>query len=157
MSLDGKSVASRTTSALDEKESLRPDDSASVKAAEEDDSLSGEGSITAGSRTGSEAATQAFRAQYYHIYAPDKPTQSTGSKANGLSDPLAQSAIISDNSILLPQNTDAQPQLNVDPGAQPSPSPDNLSVHDTSFSPFYPQEPDEKLLEALETPKDRLF
>jgi hypothetical protein len=55
-SLDGKSITSGTTFALDEKESLRPDDSASVKAAEDDDAFSGRGSIVAGSRIGSEAA-----------------------------------------------------------------------------------------------------
>lgn len=55
-SLDGKSITSGTTFALDEKESLRPDDSASVKAAEDDDTFSGRGSIVAGSRIGSEAA-----------------------------------------------------------------------------------------------------
>jgi hypothetical protein len=55
-SLDGKSITSGTTFALDEKESLRPDDSASVKAAEDDDTCSGRGSIVAGSRIGSEAA-----------------------------------------------------------------------------------------------------
>ena len=42
-SLDGKSITSGTTFALDEKESLRPDDSASVKAAEDDDTFSGRG------------------------------------------------------------------------------------------------------------------
>ena len=36
-SLDGKSTTSGTTFALDEKESLQPDDSASVKAAEDED------------------------------------------------------------------------------------------------------------------------
>ncbi len=55
-SLDGKSITSGTTFALDEKESLRPDDSASVKAAEDDDTFSGRGSIVAGSGIGSEAA-----------------------------------------------------------------------------------------------------
>lgn len=55
-SLDGKSIASGTTFALDEKESLRPDDSASVKAAEDDDEFSNRDSNVAGSRTGSEAA-----------------------------------------------------------------------------------------------------
>ncbi|KAF5227908.1 hypothetical protein FANTH_14652 [Fusarium anthophilum] len=55
-SLDGKSITSGTTFALDEKESLRPDDSASVKAAaEDDDAFSVRGSLVAGSRMGSEA------------------------------------------------------------------------------------------------------
>merc|ERR1712000_75885 len=59
-SLDGKSITSGTTFALDEKESLRPDDSASVKAAaEDDDTFSIRGSHFAGSRVGSDLAARA--------------------------------------------------------------------------------------------------
>ena len=58
-SIDGKSITSGTTFALDEKESLRPDDSASVKAAaEDDDGLSIRGSLLAGSRLGSDIAAR---------------------------------------------------------------------------------------------------
>lgn len=56
-SIDGKSITSGTTFALDEKESLRPDDSASVKAAAEDDeAFSVRSSLLATSRMGSENA-----------------------------------------------------------------------------------------------------
>jgi hypothetical protein len=74
-SLDGKSITSGTTFALDEKESLRPDDSASVKAAEDDDTFSGMGSIVAGSRIGSEAAGRAYRAQAQYFEGPDRRMQ----------------------------------------------------------------------------------
>ena len=66
-SLDGKSVASGTTFALDEKESLRPDDSASLRAVEEEDVTSPPESNAAGSRVGSDSEARAFRAQLHEI------------------------------------------------------------------------------------------
>lgn len=124
-SLDGKSITSGTTFALDEKESLRPDDSASVQAAAEDDDSA---SLLAGSRLGSEAAAKA-RA---------RPAIAMGSHAAG---------------ILTPQSTSSEQQvengaplqLNGDPGSS-----DALNV-------IYRQAPDEKLLEALNSLRDRYF
>ncbi|KAI9048510.1 hypothetical protein LZ554_007344 [Drepanopeziza brunnea f. sp. 'monogermtubi'] len=137
-SLDGKSITSGTTFALDEKESLRPDDSASVKAAEDDDTFSGRGSIVAGSRIGSEAAARAYRAQFYE--APDRrsvqPTQER--QGQGINTPQSGSS---------QQTTDdgkSKPLV----GASDVPD---------AFNLFYRQTPDEKLLEALESPKDRIF
>jgi hypothetical protein len=138
-SLDGKSITSGTTFALDEKESLRPDDSASVKAAEDDDTFSGRGSIVAGSRIGSEAAGRAYRAQFYE--APDRrnmqPMQERQSQ--GISTPHSGSS---------GQQTtdDGKPKPLI--GAAGTPE---------AFSLFYRQTPDEKLLEALDSPKDRIF
>ncbi|KAH7085165.1 hypothetical protein BKA63DRAFT_485138 [Paraphoma chrysanthemicola] len=67
-SIDGKSVASATTFALDEKESLRPDDSASLRAVEEEDVISPPDSIMADSRHGSDnGAARAFRDQLHEI------------------------------------------------------------------------------------------
>jgi len=138
-SLDGKSITSGTTFALDEKESLRPDDSASVKAAEDDDTFSGRGSIVAGSRIGSEAAARAYRAQFYE--APDRrnmqPMQERQSQ--GISTPQSGSS---------GQQTtdDGKPKALVGPAGVPD-----------GFNLFYRQTPDEKLLEALESPKDRIF
>jgi hypothetical protein len=67
-SIDGKSVASATTFALDEKESLRPDDSASLRAVEEEDVTSPPESIMADSRQGSDnGAARAFRDQLHEI------------------------------------------------------------------------------------------
>ncbi|KAL9041959.1 MAG: hypothetical protein Q9214_003931, partial [Letrouitia sp. 1 TL-2023] len=66
-SLDGKSTASGTAFALDEKESLRPDDSASAKAVEEEDLYSGPGTGAQSSRVGSEAGSRAFRDQFNEV------------------------------------------------------------------------------------------
>lgn len=139
-SLDGKSITSGTTFALDEKESLRPDDSASVKAAEDDDTFSGRGSVVAGgSRIGSEAS-RAYRAQFFE--APDRrsmqPMQERQSQ--GVNTPQSGSSS--------QQTTDDGKSKPLLVGAAGAPD---------GFSLFYRQTPDEKLLEALESPKDRIF
>lgn len=139
-SLDGKSITSGTTFALDEKESLRPDDSASVKAAEDDDTFSGRGSIVAGSRIGSEAAARAYRAQFYE--APDRRSMQP------MQERQSQGVITPQSGSSSQQTTDdgkSKPLL-VGPAGAPD-----------GFSLFYRQTPDEKLLEALESPKDRIF
>jgi hypothetical protein len=137
-SLDGKSITSGTTFALDEKESLRPDDSASVKAADDDDTFSGRGSIVAGSRIGSEAAARAYRSQYYNEERrsmqpmQERPTQG----------------------IITPQSGSSGQQATDD--GKPKPLMDTASAPE-GFNLFYRQTPDEKLLEALDSPKDRIF
>lgn len=144
-SLDGKSVASATTFALDEKESIRPDDSASLRAVEEEDVTSPPDSVANGSRVGSDSGiARAFRDQLHEIavigprgvpppgrfpninpgnpqalYDPNQPS-------NGMGRPLSQ-----------PLGTGASPPMAL---------PHNL-----------PAIPDEKLIEALESPRDRLF
>ncbi|TAQ90166.1 hypothetical protein B7494_g1470 [Chlorociboria aeruginascens] len=135
-SLDGKSNTSATTFALDEKESLRPDDSASVKAAEDDDTFSGRGSIVAGSRIGSEAAARAYRAQFYdgRNMHPMQERQNQG--------------------IVTPQSGSSGQQTTDDTKQKPLVG--TAGVPD-AFNLFYRQTPDEKLLEALESPKDRIF
>lgn len=137
-SLDGKSITSGTTFALDEKESLRPDDSASVKAAEDDDTFSGRGSIVAGSRIGSEVAARAYRAQFYE--PPDRrnmqPMQERHSQG-----------------IVTPQSGSSGQQT-TDDKSKPLVGPAGSTE---AFTLFYRQTPDEKLLEALESPKDRIF
>jgi hypothetical protein len=138
-SLDGKSVTSGTTFALDEKESLRPDDSASVKAAEDDDTFSGRGSIVAGSRIGSEAAGRAYRAQFYE--APDRRNMQP------MQERQSQGVITPQSGSSEQQNTD---QVKPKPLVGATGAPD-------AFNLFYRQTPDEKLLEALESPKDRIF
>jgi hypothetical protein len=136
-SLDGKSITSGTTFALDEKESLRPDDSASVKAAEDDDTFSGRGSIVAGSRIGSEAAARAYRAQTYEVL-----------------DRRAMVLTLEPQGILTPQSGSSGQQLVGEANPKPLMG---ASVNEEGFSLFYKQTPDEKLLEALESPKDRIF
>lgn len=158
-SLDGKSITSGTTFALDEKESLRPDDSASVKAAEDDDTFSGRGSIVAGSRIGSEAAgklccpcvaalqlltvtsARAYRSQAYEI-SERKMTIVASEVQHG--------------GFITPQSDSSGPNL---AGGQlgPKQMTGDLPLPDGSFNIFYKQTPDDKLLEAMESPKDRIF
>ncbi|PGH30755.1 hypothetical protein GX50_06475 [[Emmonsia] crescens] len=119
-SFDSKSMASVTTFAMDEKESLRPDDSASVQAAEEDDSFSGPASGAPNSQVGSEAGGRLYR----------------------ITDQGALSERIPNRTRL---NNTGLPEI-VSPNDKIEPS-----LHS------FPNEPDEKLLEAMNSPKDRLL
>jgi hypothetical protein len=139
-SLDGKSITSGTTFALDEKESLRPDDSASVKAAavEDDDAFSIRGSLIAGSRMGSELAARARGIQLGDM--PDRrlPQVVSGTLSQGVATPQSGAS-------------EQQPIANANMNLSSVPgSTDALNA-------IYRQAPDEKLLEAMQTPKDRLF
>ncbi len=146
-SLDGKSTTSGTAFALEEKESLRPDDSASVKAGEEDDFGSGPASGAQNSRVGSEAGSRAFRDQFYEI------TENIGSGSHRIY-PLGRR--------LIAGIEEEGPQMTRSPLASALPAPVHLpppqlvTANGPSFDYQY-QEPDEKLFEALESPKDRLF
>ncbi|KAK1253552.1 hypothetical protein MKX07_001629 [Trichoderma sp. CBMAI-0711] len=134
-SLDGKSITSGTTFALDEKESLRPDDSASVKAAaEDDDSFSIRGSLIAGSRMSSDFAARARGIQLGDM--PERQLVQPVVEAHG-------------QGILTPQSTSSE-QPPQDSLRSTGGSSDALNV-------IYRQAPDEKLLEALAAPRDRLF
>lgn len=137
-SLDGKSITSGTTFALDEKESLRPDDSASVKAAaEDDDAFSIRGSLVAGSRMGSEVAA---RARGMHLGdIPERRLQQP---------PLG----ISIQGALTPQSTSSEP-----PSGPNSSMPLGVGGSSDALNVIYRQAPDDKLLEAMTSPKDRLF
>ncbi|KAJ4306191.1 hypothetical protein N0V88_000987 [Collariella sp. IMI 366227] len=141
-SLDGKSITSGTTFALDEKESLRPDDSASVKAAaEDDDAFSIRGSYLASSRMGSDVAARIQRIQIGDMPPRVLPPHHILATSKG------QGAIT-------PQSGISEKQ----PGAEPkalavgTATPDGLATNT-----FYAQNPDEKLLEAMQSPKDRIF
>lgn len=142
-SLDGKSITSGTTFALDEKESLRPDDSASVKAAgEDDDAFSIRGSLIAtGSRMGSEVAVRVHQLQL-----GDMPPRTITTRVplavhlQGVSTPPSSSS-------------DKHPVTEAKlPLVAGTATPDGLNGN-----MFYRQNPDEKLLEAMQSPKDRLF
>lgn len=140
-SLDGKSITSGTTFALDEKESLRPDDSASVKAAaEDDDSFSVRGSYIAGSRMGSDIA-----ARFQRIQIGDMPLR-----------PLATAQLVPGQGpgIATPQSggSEKQPATESKMPLAGSTAPADLTV-----AGFLSKNPDEKLLEAMQSPKDRLF
>lgn len=138
-SLDGKSITSGTTFALDEKESLRPDDSASVKAAaEDDDAFSIRGSLVAGgSRMGSEVAARVHR-----IQLGDMPPRTITTHV--LVGPHNQGATAPQAGV--PEKPPV-PDANMPPAG-----PDGLAGNG-----FYRQNPDDKLLEAMQSPKDRLF
>ncbi|KAL2887526.1 hypothetical protein HOO65_050647 [Ceratocystis lukuohia] len=119
-SLDGKSITSGTTTtfALDEKDSLRPDDSASVQAAADDDDSSVRGSLVA--------------ASHPHQF------ESCISIDVGLS---------GDISARVSPASDSSPDPAVAPVSAPANALDNI----------YQQAPDDKLLEAIESIKDRQF
>ncbi|KJZ79641.1 hypothetical protein HIM_01110 [Hirsutella minnesotensis 3608] len=137
-SLDGKSITSGTTFALDEKESLRPDDSASVKAAaEDDDAFSIRGSLIAGSRMGSEVAARARGIQLGDI--PEHR--------------LAQPPLgISGHGVLTPQSAASERPPVVNPAI-----PLEVEGSSDALNVIYRQAPDEKLLDALASPRDRFF
>ncbi|KAL8942946.1 MAG: hypothetical protein Q9216_001361 [Gyalolechia sp. 2 TL-2023] len=146
-SLDGKSTVSGATFALDEKESLRPDDSASVKAAEEEESCSGNGSGAPNSRVGSEAGGRAFRDQFHEIserigHAPGRSMTVSHGEIPG----------IKEESIPGPVSPLQRAVQAVVVSAEPSAVPANAPVVHIEY-----RNPDEKLLEALESPKDRLY
>ncbi|KAK5163414.1 hypothetical protein LTR04_002561 [Oleoguttula sp. CCFEE 6159] len=141
-SLDGKSVASRTTFALDEKESLRPDDSASVKAVEEDDTFSPSGSIAAGSRGGSDSGARAFRDQLHEISVMG-PLPQRGPPAMRFNPPANQSG----GAIYVPTSASGAVQTVLPPGA----------VVNAGVVGGIAPVPDEKLVEALAKPQERLW
>ncbi|KAF2759562.1 hypothetical protein EJ05DRAFT_302375 [Pseudovirgaria hyperparasitica] len=143
-SLDGKSVASGTTFALDEKESLRPDDSASLRAADEDGN-SPPGSTAADSRMGSDVgAARAFSEQLREIGTLG-PAALRGAPPGRLPPGI------------VPNGTQF---VNSRPLSAAAPS---VSAHMTlnnglraDYGHTGPL-PDEKLLEALESQRDRVW
>ncbi|ERT01817.1 hypothetical protein HMPREF1624_00111 [Sporothrix schenckii ATCC 58251] len=136
-SLDGKSITSGTTfNALDEKESLRPDDSASVKAAaDEDDSFSVRRSLLVSSRMGSDVAARVQRIQLGDMPPRLVPLTSQEPAVSGVATP---------HSISSEQQpvTEARVQL-----ATSTSTPGGLNG----------QNPDEKLLDAMASQKNRVF
>lgn len=143
-SIDGKSVASATTFALDEKESLRPDDSASLRAVEEEDVTSPPDSVVNDSRQGSDnGAARAFRDQLHEI---------------AVMNPQSQRGVPPGRFPTLPTG----PHMLYDPnqainGGRPMSQPAGNGMPPMSGVPSLPSAPDEKLIEALQSPRDRLF
>lgn len=121
-SFDSKSMASVTTFAMDEKESLRPDDSASVQAIEEDE-------IFSGSLSGAHSSQ-------VNLETGARPNQAT----DGMRMPQPLRGILGNGS-----------PVGVIPGGPSSNAQDERQLHG------FPNEPDEKLLEAMSSPKDRLL
>ncbi|TLD24888.1 hypothetical protein PspLS_05419 [Pyricularia sp. CBS 133598] len=141
-SLDGKSITSGTTfNVLDEKESLRPDDSASVKAAaDEDDAFSIRGSQIANSRMGSDVA-----GRLRTIQIGDMPPRAIA--PHSVSVPQPRGAAITPDGVACEQPSAAS-------GGNPLAT---TQANQESFNGFYSQNPDEKLLEAMKSSKDRIF
>lgn len=139
-SLDGKSITSGTTFALDEKESLRPDDSASVKAAgEDDDAFSIRGSLIAGSRMGSEVAGRTRVIQLGDMPERRLIQVTSGGSSHG---------------ILTPQSASSEQP----PGHVPEmPSLQRADSSSDALNLIYQHAPDDKLIEAMASSKDRLF
>ena len=132
-SFDSKSMASVATFAMDEKDSLRPDDSASVQAIDEEESLSGAASGAPNSLTGSESGARGFS-----IHKSRAILQNTGPTfydGNQRSNGAINTDSVSNNYALF----------------NPGPFQGGRDLHG------FPQEPDEKLLEAMKSPKDRLL
>ena len=144
-SSDSRSATSSAKYALDEKESLRPDDSASTKAAEDEDSYSGAASAAPSSRVGSEAGGRAFRDQFNEI------SERIGPGLHRLQ---------SMNRRGIPGIVEEGPQPTLASHASTAPAStdrtDKLATGGSSFLIEY-KAPDEKLFEALDSPKDRLF
>lgn len=136
LSMDGKSTTSGTTFPLDEKESLRPDDSASVKAAEDDD---GRGSTQPSSLIGSDSGARAFSEQLREISIMGPPRQPAAIARLNASAHPPQGILYSPSPIAVPSAF-----TGVSPGLANEPN-------DLSFPP------DEKLLEALNSVRDRVW
>ena len=135
-SFDTKSMASVTTFAMDEKESIRPDDSASVRAVEEDEAS----------------------------LAPNKEDMSASHPRNSLR-PSASGVTIAARryhtlTLTNPPRFGDLPAPNIQPDINEPPPPSEVSSEQPSDAhertPSLPVAPDEKLLDALASPKDRL-
>ncbi|RKF83223.1 putative r3h domain-containing protein [Golovinomyces cichoracearum] len=137
-SLDDKSTVSGINSTIDEKESILPEESVSVKAVEDDEIFSGRGSVIAGSRIGSESAALLYRAQFCEVSERQNNT-------------LLQEDTI--KAVVATPNSFSGQQLLGDRKSKTS----NLPDISEGFNLFYRQSPDEKLLEALDSVKDRIF
>lgn len=139
-SLDGKSTTSGTTFALDEKESLRPDDSASAKAVEDEDLFSPAGSIPPTSRIGSDDGARAFRDQLREI-ATIEPSAHRGAPTPGFNTASGGPRVL-----YVPPS---HPGVGSVPGVQRA---SEVMAGDSVEFP-----PDGKLLEALASPRDRVW
>ncbi|KAJ5761956.1 uncharacterized protein N7511_005338 [Penicillium nucicola] len=137
---DSKSLASVTTFAMDEKDSVRPDDSASVQAIDEEDALSGPASGATNSIAGSESDGRAYRDHYRDGISlqPRGILSVPGPLFNG-TEP--------GNGMILPDSVANNFVIPTDPD----------SIQDGQNLHGFPLDPDEKLLEAMKSPKDRLL
>lgn len=136
---DNKSVASATTYQMDEKESLWPDDSASIRAREEEESAPGTGAPE--SRTGSDTEARAFSEQLREIstMAPQ---------------PVAVEQLTP--SVTTPLGAQFEPAMNAASMGLPAVG-GSRAVNPILLRPDVTPIPDDKLMEALASHRDRLF
>lgn len=143
-SFDTKSMASVTTFAMDEKESIRPDDSASVRAVDDDESSNPPSRELAFQRDSEHQPTTSRHGLQPSTsgvtIAPRRYHTLTSTNTPRFGD-LPISPIVQSGS----SDEDPVPDHQVDPANE---------VHERA-TPL-PVAPDEKLLDALATPKDRL-
>lgn len=145
-SLDGKSATSANTFGIDEKESLRPDDSASAKATEDEDAFPAPGPPGVGSRADSEEGPEAIPTRFYGLSHRIRD-----------SDQREPAATTTDQeSDRFPGTIGTENAVSADAGSTPAlAKPVTLNGGGVPFG--FSLEPDGKLVEALENPKDRLF
>ncbi|POS85800.1 hypothetical protein EPUL_001097 [Erysiphe pulchra] len=139
LSIDDKNLKSGTKFGMHEKDSYGQDESASLKAAEDNEIFSGRGLIIAGSRIGLEASARADHAQCCELSIQHRSISHV--QEHGIHD-------ITINQSPLPGQRSLDER-----------KPNITGVSDTpeGFNLFYRQTPDEKLLEALDSAKDRIF
>nr|POE94285.1 r3h domain-containing protein 2 [Quercus suber] len=135
-SLDGKSIASGTTFALDEKESLRPDDSASLKAVDDEDNFSAPSAERIGTHLDCGNGSRAFNEQLHEIDSLEPARACTTPQR------LAPGLSASRGVLYVPPHG---------PGIGHIPTSRDELGHPVDFAP------DPKLLEALESPRDRIW
>lgn len=139
-SFDAKSVASATTFAMDEKESIRPDDSASVRAVDDEDASSTLG-------------RQALYSQDSDIVLPTMKTIAPRSGGGPVT--LANRRF---QTLINPPrfgDLEAEPSESTVEATTPLITPSTIQ-DDGLRAPLVPIPPDERLLDALASPKDRL-
>ncbi|TID13692.1 hypothetical protein E2P81_ATG01629 [Venturia nashicola] len=134
VNFDKQSIASGATFAMDEEESLRPDDSASIRVIEEED---GCGTGATGSRVGSDTDARAFSEQLNKIAGMQQPKR----------------GILPPSKVRIPGIVFGE--MTMDPTPQ-----DSLMIPNQTASTISPPDvptPDDKLLEALASQRDRVY
>ena len=136
-----KSVASATTFAMDEKESIRPDDSASVRAVDDEDTTSIAG------RTSVITPEADVTLPPLRTILP-RTGAALGASGTRRFQTLINPPRFGDLEAVTPEELNPAPIL-----VQAT---QNVGAEDILRAPFVPILPDERLLDALASPKDRL-
>lgn len=140
-SLDGKSVASATTFAMDEKESILPDDSASVRAVDDEDGAS----IIGRSAPFAQEADVVLPAHRVIMSRAGGTSTTTGQRRFHT---LINPPRFGDLEIDTPGEITAS--------SAPQPDAPSATLEEALRPAFVPIPPDERLLDALASHKDRL-